>query len=498
MDATVRNGSGGLLPSRRLDKQMFRTDTIQDELSRTAKMLLDTGEAATLEDAYKILSSYVLSIRVGADIAESATLQAVLLTIVNTARRCFLGGVEVAVCPDAELLIRLGGFRTLKEAVVELHGRLVDAAATNHPEIVVGNVPASTSSEFAVRATFNGWVAGVAPENDSIRLDESQEFTPSGVLAGSLAVSEAFQFVRGKNPVAGRRSVGLSLWRPDSEEDWTTTGEKGPELEILPSRLWLIGLGHLGQAYLWTLGMLPYANPEEVTLVLQDTDRLTIANDSTSPLTKIDLVGQYKTRAMAEWCEARGFQTRIVERLFIDDFRVAGEEPMIGLCGVDNGLARAALEDVGFMRVIEAGLGRGADEYLAFQVHTFPGAKPARNIWRESVTDPVATPVAPAYQDLEDRGLDKCGLTMLANRSVGASFVGTFTSALVITEVLRLLAGAQTYDVNDGTLRQPQSTQAIAKTRKLPDINPGSTPAIPALRQTTSFARETEDVLVAI
>ena len=26
-------------------------------------------------------------------------------------------------------------------------------------------------------------------------------------------------------------------------------------------RLWLIGLGHLGQAYLWALGLLPYLEP---------------------------------------------------------------------------------------------------------------------------------------------------------------------------------------------------------------------------------------------
>lgn len=498
MDAAVRSGSRDLLPSRKLDKKMFRTDTIQDGLSRTAKMLLDTGEAATLEDAYKILSNYVLSVRVGADIAESATLQAALLTTVNTARRCFLGGVEVTGCPDADLLTPLSGRRTLKEAIVDLRGRVVNTVVTTHPEIVFGNAAASTSSEFAVRATFNGWVGGVAPVKDAIRLAESQEFSPAGVLAGSLAVSEAFQFVRGKNPAAGRRSVGLSLWQPDAEEDWATIRETGLDLEILPSRLWLIGLGHLGQAYLWTLGMLPYANPEEVVLVLQDTDRLTIANDSTSPLTQVDLVGRYKTRAMAEWCEARGFQTRIVERLFTDDFRVAGEEPMIGLCGVDNSLARAALEDVGFLRVIEAGLGRGAEEYLAFQIHTFLGAKLARNIWREPSSEQVAVPSVPAYQDLESRGLDKCGLTMLANRSVGASFVGTFTSTLVIAEVLRLLAGGPAYDVIDGTLRQPQSTQAIAKIRELPVINPGTTPAMPTLRQTAILVPETENVLVEV
>jgi len=464
---------------------MFRTETIQDELSRTAKMLLDSGEATTLEEAYKILGSYRLSVRVGTDVVRSATLQAALLTAVNTARRCFLGGVEVSGCPDADLLIHLNECRTLKEAIIELHGKLVETTAADIPEIVTGDAVSSTSSEFAVRATFEGWVGGVAPVSDGIRLAESQEFTPSGVLAGSLAVSEAFQFVRGKNPSAGRRSVGLSLWKPHSEEDWTSTRETGPELEILPSRLWLIGLGHLGQAYLWTLGFVPYASPEEVTIVLQDTDRLTIANDSTSPLTDTDLVGQYKTRAMAAWCEARGCKTRIVERLVADNFRGAGDEPMIALCGVDNGLARATLEDVGFARVIEAGLGRGTEEYLAFQIHHFPGPKTARKIWDSSaVADIQASSIATAaYTDLAERGLDQCGLTLLANRAVGASFVGTFASTLVIAEVLRLLAGGPTYHVIDGTLRRPESIEGIAKMENLPTMNPGITPAEPCFSE---------------
>ena len=407
---------------------MMDTTNIQNELSRTAKMFLDTGEAATVDEAYAILGSYRLSVRVGADVTDSPTLQVTLLTIINTGRRCFLGGVEVAGCPDADLLVYVEGACTLKEAIVRLDGRLVENISSAHPEIVIGDVDPLTSSEFSVRATFDGWIGGVAPVDDGIRLAEVQQFTPSGVLAGSLAVSEAFQFVHGNNPMAGTRAVGLSLWKPDSKDDWTTTRNSGPELELLPARLWLIGLGHLGQAYLWTLGFLPFASPEEVLIVLQDTDRLSIANDSTSPLTSKDLVDLPKTRAMSAWCEARGFETRIVERLFADDFHVAGDEPMVALCGVDNGLARCSLEDVGFSRVIEAGLGRGTEEFLAFQIHSFPGAKPAREIWDTSADEPhqdQSIEVA-AYADLGERGVDKCGLTLLASRAVGASFVGTF------------------------------------------------------------------------
>jgi hypothetical protein len=84
---------------------------------------------------------------------------------------------------------------------------------------------------------------------------------------------------------------------------------------------------------------------------------------------------------MAEWAEQRGFTTRIVERRFASNFQIEPEEPQVALCGVDNAAARAALEDAGFAQIIEAGLGRGNEEYLAFQMHCFPAYKSARHRW---------------------------------------------------------------------------------------------------------------------
>src|SRR4051812_39775548 len=108
-------------------------------------------------------------------------------------------------------------------------------------------------------------------------------------------------------------------------------------------------------------------------------------------------------------------------------------------------------------------------------MHHFPGAKPAREIWKATAANnPVAPPTdGPAYADLAERGLDDCGLTMLATRSVGASFVGTFVSTLVVAEMLRMLAGGPVFDVIDGTLRTLGSIEPIEKARSLPPFNPG-------------------------
>jgi hypothetical protein len=448
-----------------------------DQLHRLVKLALDTGEAVTLEEAEQLFASYRLAIDVGRDVANSPTLQAAVLTAVNAGRRAFLGGVEVAGPLEVALRVPWGRCRTLAEAIHDLHGRLVPNLEVDVPRVVVGdNDPDLPIAGFAVRATFDGWSGGVSPLSTGGRLPERHEFVPAGILAGAVAVSEAFQFVRGGNAAAGRRDVGLSLWLPDPEVSWLD-GERGPTMDRLPSRVWVIGLGHLGQAFLWALGLLPYAQPADVQLVLQDYDTLVEANESTSLLTTQALVGEKKARAMARWCEARGFRTTIVERLFAPDFRVAPDEPSVAVCGVDNALARAALGEVGFGRVIEAGLGSGTLEYLAFQVHTFPAGRSARARWAGKVAVPTEGLVQrPAYRALADAGVDECGLTTLAGRTVGAPFVGAATAAIMVAELLRMVMGEHRYEVVDGSLRSLEHRMTVRAGVEAP-FNPGSSRA---------------------
>lgn len=458
---------------------MFR-ENMSDELHRSVKMALDTGEAASVEDAYALFAEYRLVVAVGASVERSATLQVALLTIVNTARRCFLGGVEVVGQLDVSLCVPWKGQETLAEAVQELGGILTEEPNPDAPLVVVGNAAGVAGKrQFEVRVTFQGWAAGVLPLAAGRHLEESQEFTPSGVLAGALAVSEAFQHVRGGNATAGRREVGMSLWRPDPKVSWLTEEAVGPALRLLPSKLWLIGLGHLGQAFLWTLGFLPYADPSELLLVLQDFDTLVGANDSTSPLTSKGLIGQKKTRAMAAWAEERGFRTVITERKFAADFRVTPDEPAIALCGVDNPAARAAVEKVGFGLVVEAGLGKGAEEYLAFQLHTFPGPQEAEKVWSPARVAAAAAgnrlAQLPAYEVMAAAGMDDCGLTLLAGRSVGSAFVGTAVSAVVVAEVLRSLVGEPITGLLDASLRTLARRSYVPAPPRQSAWNPGYT-----------------------
>jgi hypothetical protein len=72
----------------------------------------------------------------------------------------------------------------------------------------------------------------VAPVATGIRLAERSALPIAGILAGALAVAEVFQQLRGSNAAAGRREVGLSLWRP--EIDWRNQAAIGPAIKRLP------------------------------------------------------------------------------------------------------------------------------------------------------------------------------------------------------------------------------------------------------------------------
>jgi hypothetical protein len=442
-------------------------EAMSDSLNRLVKIALDTGEASSIEEAERIFAGYRLQIAVGADVAQSAVLQAALLTAVNCATRAFLGGVTV-VGASGGLRVALPPFGDLESAVAGLGARIGKVVRPGVPTLAIGDVRATGLEPLAVRATFSQWSGGVVPAAAQVRLAEAGDFTPAGVLAGALGVAEIFQRLRGGTPMACRRAVGLDLW--DLNRDWLR-GESAPAADRLPSSAWLVGMGNLGQAYLWTLGLLPYG-AEGVDLVLQDTDVLAPSNLSTSLLTTREVMGRRKTRAMAEWAEVRGFKTAVVERAFAADFRIGEREPAVALIGVDNALARQSIEDVGFARVIEAGLGRGPQDFLGIDLHTFPASKPARDVWPE-IAASDADIAQPAYRAMLERSGDRCGTVRLAGRSIGAPFVGAAAASLVIAELIRLCLGGVRYEVISCHLRDLQGRTTVAGHQWTP-FNPGS------------------------
>lgn len=431
-----------------------------DNLHRGVKMALDTGEVASVADGYALFSRYRANIIAGPEVEASRAHQVALLTMVNAGRRSLLGGVHVAGVLDVPLLVALpdvGG--TLSQAVVSLGGTWVDKPHDDSPTIILGSATLPTTVTVpCIVATFDGWRGGVGPAGECERLSEREDSTLGAILAGAIAISEIFQSLRGY-VLAGHRTVGLSLWDPEAL-DWHG-GDDAPAIHAAPSRLWLMGLGHLGQAYLWTMALLDFEHPEAVEITLQDFDRLTEANDSTSLLTTLDRVGEKKTRVMAEWLEGRGFQTRIVERKFDGDLHLTDDDPQVALCGVDNLEARAALDEAGFELVVEAGLGAGPDEYVAARIHCFPASVTSRSKWGGLDRD-RSKGEGRAYDTLLESGaVDACGLVQLATRTVGAPFVGLVAACLVVADLLRRLHSGPEVEVIDLSLRAPNQRMVV-------------------------------------
>jgi hypothetical protein len=430
-------------------------------LHRTAKYFMDNGRADSHDEAMRLLAGFGLTIYVGPEIAISVNHQSALLTLVNTARRTLLAGVDVFGLPDAPSLSPLAPGRLLKEAVRELGGQGVDAANPDWPSAVIGDATVLDTKLPRWRVTWNGWRGGVIPSRDNKRLHEDEAIALAPLLAAAACAAEVFAYHAGDHAMAGRRSLGLSLWNPAA--DWLLDDPTESATAFLPSRLWIIGLGNLGQAFAWLLASLPYADRSGVELVLNDFDDIALSNESTSLLShKID-IGHRKARVVAKWLEDRGFRTFLEERLFGEWIVRAPHEPGVALCGVDNAVARAALEKPGFGLVIEAGLGGGPEAFRSISIHTFPASRSAEEIWARQVGQGGQSPEhMPAYQALKKDGMDSCGLAQLASRTVGVPFVGVVAACLVIAELLRRLNGGSALELVSGSVAALEDVETVS------------------------------------
>lgn len=435
-----------------------------------AKLVVDAGEAPTFEDAAAVLRGYRLQIVAGTAACVDAAWQAALLTAVNAAVRAVHGGVSVILAGDAPCLVPVGRGASLSEALHRHGAKLRSELTTGVPTIAFG---ASVSDLQApvVRPFAGQWVAGVSPDEPTPSLGNAS--VPAAVLAGAIAVSECFQRLRGFS-LAADRLVGVSLWRPESA--WEAPDAEGPVVRELPSAAWLLGLGHLGQAFAWLLALLPYPARAVRSLVLQDDDRLSRANRATSMLDGYGELGIRKTRLVSGAMESLGWDARLVERRYHAGRLRAPEDPGLLIAGVDNTRARRALDETGFPVVLDAGLGAGPDGFLGMAIRRLPASRPSRELWPATSPQRAEAKLAgAAYRALERETGDRCGVEELAGRTVATAFVGVTAAAWTIGGLLRELHGGRRYELIDYTLREPDAVVAI----EADDQRPARVPTVP-------------------
>ena len=428
----------------------MKSDQLNEEnYCRLARAVIEKF-GGSYPEAMETLGKFRLNLICGEEIRHSVALQAALLTAVNTGKRAFLGGVFVEMPPLVAATVPWPGGGSLNDIVRALGARIggVLHSGLSHTLYFGG---AANPVPDSLSVICSGWRAGVAPGEMAFTLHDDVDFAMGGIAAGAVGVARGFLRVCGLSSHFVDRPLGVSLWRPDLE--WTDEQACGPELKHLPANLWLLGLGHLGQAYLWNAAMLPYERTSDALFMLQDFDRVVDGNWSAGLLCERSSAGRLKTRLCSEWLEERGFRTRICERCFDSTVRREADEPYLALCGFDSAPARRCLEEAGFAVIVECGLGGSVDTFDQLSFHTFPEAtRTPTQIWEkvETAEDVVKPLLLDAF-----RKQDPCGIVAetLAGKALSSSFVGAYAGALAMGEVLRGLHGGIRCEVINAQLR---------------------------------------------
>lgn len=405
---------------------------IADEINRMYLLALEMepGLAEKGQQGYDEIDQrfrgLMLNLSCSSDILESIPLQAALLTAVNTGKRCFLGGLHVQLPDDAKCILPYWKGKPMKDVVVELGGKVAKVKNENAHELLFG-IRANSARSFQV--ICNSWTGGVLVKDDNYHLDGDSNFPLGGILAGSLAVALCFLDALGIDKSVFNKSTGMSLWRPDDIDTWYSSKSQGPKVENFPDKLWLLGLGHLGQGYAWSLGLMPFAKPEELEFLLQDFDVLKKGNQSAGLLTEEDSLNKMKTRIVSNWLEQREARTRIMESEYTDQTARSVRDPLILLAGLDSLKARRSLRTNQFKMLIDCGIGGNVGGFDMIRINNFPfNGKTPEELWANAEQQLNM----PATKRLTEK-LNGCGYV----KGIATSFVGAFSAVLVLGELLR-------------------------------------------------------------
>ena len=400
------------------------------QIARLSKILVDS-EKIPFDEAQTRLRALTLEIVVGSEAASPAA-HAAILTAVSVGRRTFVGGVRVTGAVDVPLNSALPlRAASLAEAAALVGASNFDCAASRTIFIGMSEVP---TAGWSISPWWNGWRAGTG-KSCKVRCDEGHNPLP-GIAAGALAVGVAFEAER-------KRYVELQ-----GEVDLWPVGacQKAPEFEdvFLPKALWLVGLGNLGQAFLWALSALPFMDPGKVSLVLQDRDTVTEENWATSVLVKDEIHGSLKTKIAEHWATAKGFDVRRIDRRLSARDRLEDDDPRFALSGVDKIEARKLMADVGFDCIVDAGLGRTASDFDRYRVTVFDRTRSINEHFAGQEDAPVAqdVPVGDAYRRLEEQ-IGPCGTAEIGGASVAAPYVSALAAAIAVSRAIAVTSGCE-------------------------------------------------------
>jgi molybdopterin/thiamine biosynthesis adenylyltransferase len=411
-----------------------------------------------LLEANKMMTSSKVWLIANNTIIQSLPEQMAFLTAVNIAKRVFLGGV-FCVLPEFVPNLLVLKSDNFKDLVIKYGGSLTnDSPDANAMKILFG---VECYDDNCAEVVAEGWRGGVNFINQErvIFVKSNNPISLGPVAAASLACYFAFYKIYKLVDLELGINNGVSLWNINSGTEWYKDSNDGPRNLYMPRKIWALGLGHLGQAYLWTCGLMPIKEPSNVLFLLQDNDIVENENIGSQVLCNESNIGFPKTRACLKFLEDLDFKTQIVEKRFL-----AGnsEEEWIKvfpflLNGVDNAQTRKNINKNNLKLFLDGATNGSLSLFDSFTLKNVSNIeKDSDSIWPVNETAEKVL-----HRNLYDRynKENKCGI--LTNIGISVPFVGLFAATFVIAELLRSLNQGIIYSIVSFRMRDLSSMEAI-------------------------------------
>lgn len=414
--------------------------------SRTLKALTDNS-ALNFQSADEMIEATHVVIIINPTVIQAAAGQAATLTAMVAASKTFR---HVALVSPSDVPLRgsLLHATSLVQAAKLLGVSVAHELSANFTHAIFIGPGQAGIVPFEVHCWWDGWRAGVRNQFDWEPVGAS--WLPiAGSFSAAQAVREVFAHVRGKRGGAPRSS-SISLWEP-----WSTIdqAESGPTEIHLVKNIALVGLGHLGQGFLWNLLLLPIHGDQ---MLLWDYQHTAEENIGTGVLTMPSDVGTRKTRVANKWLEAHGWKTALVEQKFTSDQKCSDESPPLIVSALDSPTPRRWILAADYSQMIDLGVGHGAADFEYAQLRMLP--KGAMDSWTNSEEQKSADDLLcrPAYAQMADQ----CGAFALASSSVAVPYVGLALGALAVSQLLRYAAMESTRKILQIEFSAPDMTSA--------------------------------------
>lgn len=393
-------------------------------------------------------------------IKTSREMQISYLTSVNIAHRVFLGGAQ---CKFPNNTPNLLGFEddSFSKLVESFHGKL---AADKVPKEMDMKLLFGIEcfDDECIEIISSGWRGGINLNGQKRILlnDNAGKISLGAIAASSIACYAAFCKLYKLDDAKIILNTGISLWNLNAGENWFLDENDGPQEGYLPRNVWSLGLGHLGQAYLWAIALMDFKNPKETTFLLQDFDEIGEENLGSQVLSFIDDVEQVKTRPCLRFLESIGFKTRLIEKPLETGDSLSGwmkDFPFL-LNGVDNIPTRRGIDNSQVGLFLDGATNGKLSLFDSFTMKNVTRInKRSEELW-EATDGEQEKIIHPNLSNrLEKDG--KCGV--LANYGISTPFIGLFSSTIIVAEMFRAINKGKAYSIVSLQLRDLVSIEAI-------------------------------------